>query len=200
MFLQLLVLLMTTQLFAKIDQWEKFNSSLLIEVTRPNGVFTCTGVAVAPKVVITAAHCLAGEIKKVRVFTQEKYDPKLPSFESSGFELHPGYMPAKSAYINDIAKITLKEALPTAINIHPVFKEKYLLGTIYRFGFGQRRFVVEHRAHAPRRDAGAAAGRLGGGAPARPRCHRRDRARRSCRGRSARSCAAAPRRPSLPCG
>jgi hypothetical protein len=129
---------MTTQLFAKIDQWEKFNSSLLIEVTRPNGVFTCTGVAVAPKVVITAAHCLAGEIKKVRVFTQEKYDPKLPSFESSGFELHPGYMPAKSAYINDIAKITLKEALPRAINIHPVFKEKYLLGTIYRFGFGQR--------------------------------------------------------------
>ncbi len=138
MFLQLLVLLMTTQLFAKIDQWEKFNSSLLIEVTRPNGVFTCTGVAVAPKILVTAAHCLAGEIKKVRVFTQEKYDPKLPSFETASFELHPEYMPAKSAYINDIAKLTLKEELPSTINIHPIFKEKYLLGTIYRFGFGER--------------------------------------------------------------
>jgi V8-like Glu-specific endopeptidase len=136
--LKVLVLLMTTQLFAKVDQWEKFNSSLLIEVTRPNGVFTCTGVAVSPKVLLTAAHCLSGEIKKIRVFTQEKYDPKLPSFESASFEVHPGYNPNKSQYQNDIAKIILKETLPSSIIIHPVFKEQYLLGDLYRFGFGER--------------------------------------------------------------
>src|SRR6476661_2748434 len=97
--LQILVLIMTTQLFAQIDQWEEFNSSLLIEVTRPNGVFTCTGVAVSPKMLLTAAHCLDGEITKVRVFTQKEYDPKQPALETTGFELHPKYKPNQSQYM-----------------------------------------------------------------------------------------------------
>lgn len=129
---------MTTQLFAKTDQWEKFNSSLLIEVTRPNGVFTCTGVAVTPKLLLTAAHCLEGEIKKVRVFTQERYDPKLPSLETSGFELHPDYKPVQSQYKNDLAKLFLKENLPGNINIHPILKTSTVVGDLYRFGFGAR--------------------------------------------------------------
>lgn len=133
-----LVLLMTTQLFAKSDQWEKFNSSLLIEVTRPKGVFTCTGVAVTPKLIVTAAHCLDGEIKKVRVFTQEKYDPLESSFATTGFELHPNYKPAQSQFKNDIAKLSLKDPLPSTINIHPILKTATVVGQLYRFGFGAR--------------------------------------------------------------
>lgn len=129
---------MTTQLFAETDQWEKFNSSLLIEVTRPHGVFTCTGVAVSPKLIITAAHCLEGEIKKVRVFTQQKYDPLQPSLETAGFEIHPSYKPSQSQFKNDIAKLSLKEALPSNINIHPILKSQTVVGKLYRFGFGTR--------------------------------------------------------------
>jgi secreted trypsin-like serine protease len=128
----------TTVLFAQIDQWEKFNSSLLIEVTRSNGVFTCTGVAVSPKLLLTAAHCLAGDVKKVRVFTQKSYDPKQPAMETDGFEIHPGYKPDVSQFKNDIARLKLKESLPSDIIIQPIFKDKSLTGDIYRFGFGAR--------------------------------------------------------------
>lgn len=133
-----MVLFMTTQLFAQTDQWEKFNSSLLIEVTRPKGVFTCTGVAVSPKLIMTAAHCLEGDVKKVRVFTQEKYDPKLPALETTSFELHPNYKPVQSAFKNDLAKLHLKEALPSSIIIHPILKTSTVVGQLYRFGFGAR--------------------------------------------------------------
>ncbi len=127
-----------TQLFAKTDQWEKFNSSLLIEVTRPNGVFTCTGVAVTPKLILTAAHCLDGEVKKVRVFTQDRYDPKQPALETTGFELHPNYKPMQSQFKNDLAKLNLKENLPSNINIHPILKTSTVVGELFRFGFGAR--------------------------------------------------------------
>ncbi len=138
LFLKLVLLMTTTQLFAQTDQWEKYNSSLLIEVTRPNGVFTCTGVAVSPKLILTAAHCLDGEIKRVRVFTQDHYDPKLPALETTGFELHPNYKPFQSQYKNDLAKLNLKEPLPASINIQPILKTATVVGEIFRFGFGAR--------------------------------------------------------------
>lgn len=134
----IVVLCMTIEGFTKVEDWEKFNSSLLIEVTRPNGVFTCTGVALSPTTLVTAAHCLDGEVKKVRVFTQSNYDPKLPSLEIKEFQIHPGYAPKKSAYRNDIAKITMKDNIPSTVQIHPVFMGGDVKGTIYRFGFGAR--------------------------------------------------------------
>ena len=133
-----LVLFMTIEGFTKITDWEKFNSSLLIEVTRPNGVFTCTGVALSPTTIVTAAHCLDGEIKKVRVFTQSSYDAKNPSLEIKEFVVHPEYAPKKSAYRHDIAKITMKENLPSSVQIHSVFQATDVSGQLYRFGFGAR--------------------------------------------------------------
>lgn len=133
-----MVLTMTVPGFAKVDDWERFNSSLLIEVTRPNGVFTCTGVAVSAHILITAAHCLEGSIKGVRVFTQESYDPKGTSLEIKDYTLHPNYNPQKSRYRSDLAKINMKEKLPPFIKVYPVHQGKKVFGNLYRFGFGER--------------------------------------------------------------
>ncbi len=130
--------MMTLSAFAQIDDWETFNSSLLIEVTRPFGVFTCTGVAVSKNIVLTAAHCLEGSVKKIRVFTQAVYDPQQPSLKIKSFKVHPGYDPTISRYRFDLAKIVMKDSLPPSLNIWPIKKGTKLLGTIYRFGFGQR--------------------------------------------------------------
>lgn len=134
----LTVLTMTIAGFAKVHDWERFNSSLLIEVTRPNGVFTCTGVAVATHTILTAAHCLEGVVKNVRVFTQASYDPNQTSLAISNFKLHPDYHPEKSRYRSDLAKITMTEKLPAFIHLYPIHQENKIFGNIYRFGFGER--------------------------------------------------------------
>jgi secreted trypsin-like serine protease len=136
--IELMVLLMTIPVFAQIDNWDKFNSSVLIEVTRPNGVFTCSGVAVASRTIVTAAHCLEGSIKSVRVFTQASYDPEQSSLSIKEFKLHPNYDSGTSRYRSDIAKINLKDKLPPFIRIHQIHQGKKIFGNIYRFGFGQR--------------------------------------------------------------
>lgn len=137
----LMVLTMTFSGFTQVDQWENFNSSLVIEVTRPNGVFTCTGVAVSSQTLMTAAHCLDGDIKSVRIFTGSSYDPKQPALSVSGYQLHPNYNQKNSRYRNDMAKITMKEKLPGFIKIHKIQAVKngdIIYGNIYRFGFGER--------------------------------------------------------------
>ncbi|WP_408098738.1 trypsin-like serine protease [Peredibacter sp. HCB2-198] len=133
-----MVLFMNILSFAKSYDWEQFNSSLLIEVTRPNGVFTCTGVAVSDQMILTAAHCLEGNVKGVRVFTQEVYDPKQTSLEIKDYKLHPTYNPHHSRYYSDLAKIQMKEKLPAFIKVHPIALEKKFFGRFYRFGFGAR--------------------------------------------------------------
>ena len=124
--------------FSKLQEWDEFNSSLCIEVTRPTGVFTCTGVAVANNLVVTAAHCLDGEILKVRIFTESFYDKNNKSLLVKKFKIHPNYQPKNSRYLSDLAKIYLDEVLPPSIKIHPLFKGQFISGDIYRFGFGAR--------------------------------------------------------------
>ncbi len=119
--------------------WSNFNSSLLIEVTRPNGVFTCSGVAINETTILTAAHCLEGEIKRIRVFTQASYNPKARSIKVKSFELHPEYNKDKSNYRCDLAKIRLDGNLPAGTNFYPIIKrEGELEGKILRLGFGAR--------------------------------------------------------------
>jgi secreted trypsin-like serine protease len=129
---------MTVPGFAKAYEWERFNSSLLLEVTRPNGIFTCTGVAVTDQMVLTAAHCLEGDVKSVRVFTQASYDPNQPSLQIERYAIHPDYNPQKSRYRSDLAKVIMKEKLPTFIQLHPINQGNKITGHIYRFGFGAR--------------------------------------------------------------
>jgi secreted trypsin-like serine protease len=124
--------------FSKVENWDKFNSSLLIEVTKDNAVFTCTGVAISDKIIVTAGHCLVGAGIKVRIFVGTTYNPKNPSLEIESFNVHPSYNPMKSNYENDIAKIHMKEKIPSYINLCPIHQGATVTGTIYRFGFGAR--------------------------------------------------------------
>jgi hypothetical protein len=136
--LLVLGLFMSLEVLSKQTDWDKFNSSLLIEVTRGDKVFTSTAVAVSPQLLVTAAHALEGNVTKVRVFTQEHYDPKNPALAISSFKLHPGYAPAVSNFRNDIAKIVMKEKLPSSIRIYPIYEHANVQGNLYRFGFGAR--------------------------------------------------------------
>lgn len=119
--------------------WNNFNSSVLIEVTRPNGVYTCTGVAINKNTVLTAAHCLEGEILKVRISTDASYNPKGKFLEVDSFDLHPDYDRHISNYRSDLAKIKLKDELPPGTNFYPIIKkDNELKGKILRLGFGAR--------------------------------------------------------------
>lgn len=136
--LTLMVLFMTIAGFSKVEDWNRFNSSLLIEVTRPNGVFTCTGVAVSDQVLVTAAHCLEGKVDKVRIFTQAAYNPGQTSLDIKEYKLHPNYNPGKSRYRSDLAKIIMKEKLPPFIKLYPIYQGTKIMGSLYRFGYGER--------------------------------------------------------------
>ncbi len=122
-----------------LTDWNNFNSSLLIEITRPNGVFTCTGVAIDKKTILTAAHCLEGEILKVRISNDPSYNKKGKFFEVESFDLHPDYNSSESNYRSDIAKIKLKGELPSNTTFYPIIKkDTQLEGKILRLGFGAR--------------------------------------------------------------
>lgn len=119
--------------------WSNFNSCLLIEVTRPTGIYTSSAVAINENTILTAAHCLEGEVLKVRVSNESKYDPKGNFFEVESFDLHPDYNPKKSNYKCDIAKIKLRKSLPKDTVFFPIIKEtKKLDGNFLRLGYGAR--------------------------------------------------------------
>lgn len=126
-------------LMTNLIDWSNFNSSLLIEVTRPTGTFTCTGVAINKNTILTAAHCLEGEILKIRVSNDSTYNPKGPFFEVESFELHPEYNSTASNYRSDIAKIKMKGELPKGTKFFPIIKkDSHLNGKLLRLGFGAR--------------------------------------------------------------
>lgn len=119
--------------------WNNFNSSLLIEVTRPNGVFTSTAVAINKNTLLTAAHCLEGEILKVRVSIDSVYNKNGNFIEVESFDLHPDYNRAQSNYRSDLAKIKLKAELPKGTKFFPIIKKNQNLeGKLLRLGFGAR--------------------------------------------------------------
>lgn len=134
-----MVLVMTAEVSSQTtSDWTQFNSSLLIEVTRPAGKFFCSGVAVSKQLVLTAAHCLDGEVQQVRIFNQSTYDPANPYFEVQSWVLHPEYNARVSNYHMDLGRIVLKHPLPQDVIIHPVYQGNNINGKFVRFGFGAR--------------------------------------------------------------
>lgn len=136
---RIMVMFMTTTAVAQTVDWSNFNSSLVIEVTRPQGKFTCSGVAIKDNMVLTAAHCLEGTILKIRVFNQGVYNPEAKSWNVEHFELHPDYDKSSSNFKADLARIKLAGRLPASTTIYPILKnENNFKGKLLRVGYGAR--------------------------------------------------------------
>ena len=138
---RIMVMFMTTTVLAQtVDvDWTNFNSSLVIEVTRPEGKFTCSGVAIKDDMVLTAAHCLEGKILEIRVFNQATYSPSAKFWKAEHFELHPEYNKTSSNFKADLARIKLADKLPASTTIYPILKnENNFKGKLLRVGYGSR--------------------------------------------------------------
>ena len=135
-------MVMTTENFTNLStniDWSNFNSTVVIEVTRPEGVFTSTGVAIDKKTILTAAHCLAGEVLRVRVTPASTYNPRGKFIAIKTYEIHPEYEPEFSNYRCDLAKISLSSPLPQGTNYYSVMKnDRDLSGNFVRIGYGAR--------------------------------------------------------------
>lgn len=133
------VIIMASVCFAQEIDWTNLNSSLVMEVTRPEGKFTCSAVAIKDDVVLTAAHCLEGSILNIRVFNQSTYNPSDKSYKTESFEIHPDYNKDISNFKFDLARVKLAEKLPTNTIFYPILKNtRSLQGKFYRVGFGER--------------------------------------------------------------
>lgn len=126
--------------FADVE-WEKFQSSLLIEVKRGERIFTSSAVAISRNAILTCAHSVEG-IEGGRVFWDAQYRPSSKNFASfKRIVLHPGYDSRKSNYENDLALVILKNNLPSKtrpakINESPLSLKPGMQA--HRIGFGSR--------------------------------------------------------------
>jgi V8-like Glu-specific endopeptidase len=106
--------LLTTfnQLLNPSVNWQDFDSSILLEVQREEKVFTCSAVAIARNILLTAAHCVE-DITGGRALLDVSYNPK--SSNAIAFKtvhIHDGYNQQESNFKHDIALVILEHNLP----------------------------------------------------------------------------------------
>ncbi len=117
---------------------EDFSSAVIVEVKRFEKFFTCSGVIISPDVVLTAAHCLDGEVHRVRVFHQSEFSPRKSFWAVKDYHIHPEYNRETSKFYADIAKINLENPVQQKIYYPTLYSKKALKGNIIRAGFGSR--------------------------------------------------------------
>ncbi|MEX0798984.1 MAG: trypsin-like serine protease [Bacteriovoracaceae bacterium] len=122
-------------------EWEKFESSMLIEVKRGEEVFTSSAVAIQRNILLTCAHSVEN-FEAGRVFWNPRYNPESKNYLSfKKVVIHPDYCQSKSNYANDLAIIVLNgnlpsKARPAKIHANPFSVKKGMQA--HRIGFGAR--------------------------------------------------------------
>ncbi len=117
---------------------DEFDSSVVIEIKRAEKIYTCSGVVISKTTILTAAHCLEGEVDRVRIYLDKIYHRYNAYLEVKDYQIHPDYNSEESNFYSDIAKIKLLFPIETEISIQPVNEKKILKGQFFRVGFGGR--------------------------------------------------------------
>ena len=118
--------------------WSDFSSSLLIEVTRNQKLFTSSAVLIRRNVLLTAAHSVE-DIEKGYVHLSHKYGSDNMRIGFKKVIIHSGYDKSKSNFNNDIALIILDSNLPKSFkpaNLDLSSEIKDIV--VDRIGFGGR--------------------------------------------------------------
>lgn len=124
-----------------ILNWQRFNSSLIIEITRGESSYTSSAVVVGRNMLLTAAHSVDC-FTEGRVLLSDDYDLKAESIKIKKCIVHPSYNPSKSFFENDLAIVVLEHNLPSHILIEDLrVNEQINLSAgdeLQRIGFGGR--------------------------------------------------------------
>ncbi len=115
--------------------WNDFSHTVGISITKQGGSTTCSGILVAPKVVLTAAHCIEG-LKEAWVTTGRKITDR-PRVRSVDTRTHPGYRGNLPGGSVDLGLIFLARPLLERLVPTPVMEVQEAL-TFERIGFGGR--------------------------------------------------------------
>lgn len=114
---------------------ESFDDSVVIRSQLPNGnTGTCSGALIAPDLVVTAAHCLDGNLRH-RVNRAAQVQGWV---HASAVYIHPKYDPSRSYSAFDIGFIRLSQPVRYAYGIKPVCREDHYGESVTRVGFGGR--------------------------------------------------------------
>ena len=105
----LFIILLASPLNAKATEvnWNEFNDSVMLEITRPKnhpiGNTVCSAVLVAPKLVLTTAHCVSDAIQIKITFDVEKATSakQILEMKPKSWVRHPLYDPKKTLYSDD---------------------------------------------------------------------------------------------------
>lgn len=110
----------------------------------------CTGVVIAPDLVLTAAHCLAQQPARHVIALGEDFEPR--RFAIASIVLHPDFVYAASPASSkgpDLALVHLSKPLPG--DMRPALLGRYVQGSSYRIaGFGVMRAGAAKTAGALR--------------------------------------------------
>ncbi|MFZ3230776.1 MAG: S1 family peptidase [Pseudobdellovibrio sp.] len=104
----------------------------------------CTASAIAPRVLLTAAHCVQGAVTKsfaafhISLSCESGFDARANSIEVEEFVVHSGYDKMKEASPNDIALVFLKDNIPAGYPIYKIADSNLVSSKndLYFWGYG----------------------------------------------------------------
>lgn len=119
--------------------WDRFMTTVLLEVKRGDRIYTSTGVLLDNRSLITAAHSIdcADEVK---VILTHDYNYITESYQVERCYIHPEYNPSTSLFENDLAVLILKQEIAKELLFDEIPSETTLdeNSVLERIGFGNR--------------------------------------------------------------